>query len=164
MMGVIHFSIRTHMEEIEKLRLEVEGLRTENALLRGFIGKSPASYTEDRKVRFMQWNLHDLTMGGDVQGALWEERRLNIVNTILFYKPDVVAIEEVKAGDCGQEAFNQIKERLEPHGYAGACSEPVSEGRRGERVGLIWRTRLAPPDEGRGGRPERPEADGGPPL
>ena len=127
-----------------KLRIQDEDsrrLRDENTLLKAYIGESPASYTEGGNVRFMQWNLQDLTNGGDVQGPLWEEERLrNIVNTILFHKPDVVAIEEVKAGDGGLAAFNQIVGRLRPHGYEGDYSDAVSGGPRGERVGLIWRT------------------------
>ena len=133
-----------------QLRIQDEDsrrLRDENTLLKAYIGESPASYTEGGNVRLMQWNLQDLTNGGEVQGPLWEEERLrNIVNTILFHKPDVVAIEEVKAGDGGLAAFKQIRGRLRPHGYEGDYSDAVSGGPRGERVGLIWRTRLA--DEG----------------
>ena len=92
-------------------------LRGENALYKGWLGYSPASYTEGRKVRFMQWNLQWLTKGGEVQGALWGDRLENVVNTILFCKPDVVAIEEVKASENGLEAFKEIRNALEEHGY-----------------------------------------------
>ena len=135
-------------EDIAALTAQIEELKTDNNLLKGYIGEDPASYTEGGNVRFMQWNLQDLTNVGEVQGQLWEERRDNIVNTIRFYKPDVVAIEEVKAGDGGRAAFNQIVGCLRQHGYVGKYSDPVNPGAGGkiERVGLIWRTRLANAD------------------
>ena len=132
-------------EDIAALTAQIEELNTENNLLKGYIGASPASYTEGGNVRFMQWNLQDLTNVGEVQGQLWEERRDNIVNTIRFYKPDVVAIEEVRAGQNGTNAFGEIVEFLGDD-YVGAPSDAVSDGPRGERVGLIWRTRLANAD------------------
>lgn len=123
-------------------------LRGENALYKGWLGYSPASYTEGRKVRFMQWNLQWLTKGGEVQGALWGDRLENVVNTILFCKPDVVAIEEVKASENGLEAFKEIRNALEEHGYWGECSSQTTANedntKNPECVGLIWRTRLVP--------------------
>ena len=62
-----------------QLRIQDEDsrrLRDENTLLKAYIGESPASYTEGGNVRFMQWNLQDVTTGGKVQGPLWEEERL----------------------------------------------------------------------------------------
>ena len=126
---------------------QVAALTNENALLKGYIGEDPASSTEGRNVRLMQWNWQDLTTGepDKPQGRLWEERRLNIVNTILFYKPDIVAVEEVKAGDNGKKAFDEIVGILRQYGYEGNYSDPVNPDARGrsERVGLIWRTTCA---------------------
>ena len=103
----------------EQLRIRDEAgrrLRDENAFYKEWAGVSPASYTEGRNVRIGQWNLQDLTTSepDKPQGRMWPERLRNVVNTILLYKPDVVAVEEVKAGDNGRAAFDQIVQRLGP--------------------------------------------------
>ena len=129
---------------------QVAALTNENEFLNKYIGpRGAASYTKGDRLRLLQWNLQWLTNGGDVQGALWGERLENVVNTIRRYKPDVVAIEEVKASENGNglKAFEEIRDALEEHGYWGECSGQTTSNedntKNPECVGLLWRTRLA---------------------
>jgi len=137
----------TLQAKFDALKAAHEPLAAENEALKGWIGGQGGNdFTVGRTLRMMQWNLQDLTSGGNVQGDMWPERRRNIVNTILRYKPDVLAVQEVKKSRNGQQAFSQLLEELAPHGYCGEVSGPVSTGPRGECAGLVWRKRVAASD------------------
>ena len=139
-------TLHTLQAKFDALKAAHEPLAAENEALKGWIGGQGGNeFTDGRTLRFMQWNLQDLTTGGfaGAQGLLWPDRLQNIVNTILRYKPDVLAVQEVKNSRNGQQAFSQLLGKLAPHGYCGKVSGPVSTGCRGECAGLIWRKRVA---------------------